>query len=337
MGAGSWGTIFAKILADADTPVTMWARREEVARSVNEEHRNREYFPDLVLPQGVRATTDAHVALSDADLVVFAIPSQSLRTNLPEWRRHFVAKSDQGPGTTLLSLMKGVELGTLKRMSEVIVEISGLPADQVAIVTGPNLAPEIAMEQPTASVVACTDHARAVAVQEAVTTSYFRPYTDTDVIGCELGGAIKNVIALAYGMASGLGLGDNTKATLITRGLAEATRLGVHLGADAATFAGLAGLGDLVATCSSPLSRNHTFGKQLGLGRDLAQAQAITKQTAEGVKSCRSIRGLAASVGVEMPICEQIERVCYEGVSPKQVVAELMARQTKPEKELAQV
>lgn len=335
MGAGSWGTTFAKILADANTSVTMWARRSDVANAINEEHRNPQYVKDRMLPEAIQATTDPHAALADADLVVFAIPSQSLRENLPEWKRHFTAASDTASGTTLLSLMKGVELGTLKRMSEVIVEISGLPQDQVAIVTGPNLAPEIAQEQPTASVVACTDHDRAVAIQEAITTGYFRPYTDTDVIGSELGGAVKNVIALAYGMASGLGLGDNTKATLITRGLAEATRLGVRLGADAATFSGLAGLGDLVATCTSPLSRNHTFGKQLGLGCSLSEAQEVTKQTAEGVKSCRSIRELAQTVGVEMPICEQVERVCHEGVSPKQVVADLMARQTKPEKELS--
>jgi glycerol-3-phosphate dehydrogenase (NAD(P)+) len=199
------------------------------------------------------------------------------------------------------------------------------------VVSGPNLAPEIAAEQPAATVVACSDLDRARQVQRAITTPYLRPYTNDDVIGCELGGAVKNVIALAYGMATAMGLGDNTKATLITRGLAETGRLGVALGADPLTFAGLAGMGDLVATCSSPLSRNRTFGEHLGRGETLEQAQAATRQTAEGVKSCLAIRDLARRHRVEMPITEQVELVCHEGVYPRDAMAALMARSPKPE------
>jgi glycerol-3-phosphate dehydrogenase (NAD(P)+) len=257
--------------------------------------------------------------------VVLSVPSQTLRGNLAAWAGHLE------PGATLLSLMKGIELGSTERMTEVIAEVTGAHQSRIAVLSGPNLAREIAEEQPTASVVACIDHGRAVDVQKAVTTSYFRPYTNTDVVGCELGGAVKNVIALAYGMAAGMGMGDNTKATIITRGLAETTRLGMRLGADPTTFAGLAGLGDLVATCSSPLSRNHTFGEQLGLGATLEEAARVTKQTAEGVKSCRSITDLARKVGVEMPICDAVERVCHEGLDPRAAVAELMGRETKPE------
>jgi glycerol-3-phosphate dehydrogenase (NAD(P)+) len=226
-----------------------------------------------------------------------------------------------------------VELGTLRRMSEVVVEVLGVPENQVAVVSGPNLAKEIAAEQPTASVIACTDHDRAVALQEASTTGYFRPYTITDVVGCELGGACKNVIALSCGMAGGLGFGDNTVATLITRGLAETARLGVALGADPMTFAGLAGLGDLVATCSSPLSRNRTFGERLGRGETVQQAQAAAQgQVAEGVKSCSAIRELARRHGVEMPITEVVHRVCHDGFDPREMAADLIGRKTKPER-----
>jgi glycerol-3-phosphate dehydrogenase (NAD(P)+) len=199
------------------------------------------------------------------------------------------------------------------------------------VITGPNLAAEIAAEQPAATVVACSDADRAALVQRAISTRYFRPYTNDDVVGCELGGAVKNVIALAFGMATALGFGDNTKATLITRGLAETARLGVALGADPLTFAGLAGLGDLVATCSSPLSRNRTFGEHLGRGETLEQAQTATRQTAEGVKSCLAIRDLARKQGVEMPITEQVELVCHEGADPRVAVAALMSRETRSE------
>ncbi|MEV6927179.1 NAD(P)H-dependent glycerol-3-phosphate dehydrogenase [Dactylosporangium sp. NPDC051485] len=327
LGSGSWGTAFAKVMADAGTPdVTIWSRRPELAAAIRDERHNPDYLPTMWLPDAVTATHDAQEAIDGADLVVLAVPSQTLRVNLSAW------SGTIRPDATLVSLMKGIELGTLKRMSEVIVEVAGVEPDRVAVVTGPNLAPEIAAEQIAGTVVACRDIRRAELVQRAISTRYFRPYTNDDVLGCELGGAVKNAIALAYGMASALGLGDNTRATLITRGLAETSRLGAALGANPMTFAGLAGLGDLIATCSSPLSRNRTFGERLGRGETLEQAQAATRQTAEGVKSCLSIRDLARSVGVEMPITEQVEQVCHEGLDPLKAIAALMSRETKPER-----
>lgn len=325
LGAGAWGTAFAKILADAGNDVTIWARREPVAAAIRDNHVNEASLPGVRLPERVTATSDLAGAVDGADFVFLAVPSQTLRGNLADWAPHLPADA------TLISLMKGIELGTTKRMSQVIVETAGVDPDRVVVVSGPNLAPEIAAEQPAATVVAGNDAARAQAVQQAIAVSYIRPYTSDDVIGCEIGGAVKNVIALAYGMASAMGMGDNTKASLITRGLAETTRLGVALGADPMTFAGLAGLGDLVATCSSPLSRNHTFGEHLGRGESLEEAQRATKQTAEGVKSCLAIRDLARAYGVEMPITEQVERVCHEGLDPRVAVKLLMGREMKPE------
>jgi glycerol-3-phosphate dehydrogenase (NAD(P)+) len=325
LGAGSWGTTFAKVLADAGRDVVLWARRPDVAAAITDRHRNPEYLPDVRLPD-MTATTNAAAALDGADAVVLAVPSQTLRANLAAWRPLLP------PGATLVSLAKGVELGTLKRMSEVVAEVAEVPADQVAVLTGPNLAREIAVGQPTATVIACRDHDRAVAVQHACMTGYFRSYTNTDVIGCELGGAGKNVIALVVGMAAGMGLGDNSRASLITRGLAEIARLGVALGADPLTFAGLAGLGDLVATCSSPLSRNRTFGERLGRGDTLAQAEAANHgQVAEGVKSCLSICQLGGRHGVELPISDAVRRVCHEGLSPAALAKELVSRAPRPE------
>jgi glycerol-3-phosphate dehydrogenase (NAD(P)+) len=325
LGAGSWGTTFAKVLADAGNDVTIWARRPGVAAAIREQAGNSEYLPGVRLPAQVTATAVAAEALDGADLVALAVPSQTLRGVLAEWA------GAVGEHATLVSLMKGIELGTTKRMSEVVIEAAGVKPERVAVVAGPNLAAEIAAEQPAATVVACTDPDRATLVQRAITTRYFRPYTNDDVIGCELGGAVKNVIALAYGIAIAMDFGDNTKAMLITRGLAETARLGVALGANPLTFAGLAGLGDLVATCSSPLSRNRTFGEHLGRGETLDQAQAATRQTAEGVKSCLAIRDLARNHGVEVPITEQVERVCHEGLDPRLAVTALMSRETKPE------
>lgn len=326
-GAGSWGTTFAKVLADAGSDVTLWARRREVAEAIADRRENPDYLPGVTLPLGLRSTSDPRVALAGAEAMVLAVPSQSLRHNLTAWSG-LIDRS-----TTLISLAKGVELGTLKRMSEVVVEVLGVPSHQVAVVSGPNLAPEIAAEQPTASVIACSDHDRAVAVQQACTTGYFRPYTITDVVGCELGGACKNVIALSCGMAGGLGFGHNTLATLITRGLAEMSRLGQALGADPLTFSGLAGLGDLVASCSSPVARNRAFGARLGRGETVAQAQAAMHgQVAEGVKSCSSIRELALRHGVEMPITEVVHRVCHDGFDPREMAGELIGRKTKPER-----
>ncbi|MFB7475523.1 NAD(P)H-dependent glycerol-3-phosphate dehydrogenase [Kitasatospora sp. NPDC056184] len=325
-GTGSWGTAFAMILADAGCEVTLWGRRQELADAVNATHTNPDYLPGVRLSDAIRATTDPAEALAGADFAVLAVPSQTLRENLAAWAPLLE------PQTVLVSLMKGIELGTVKRMSEVVAEVAGVGPERIAVVSGPNLAREIANRQPAASVVACTDEAVAKRLQAACHTPYFRPYTNTDVIGCELGGAVKNVIGLAVGMADGMGLGDNTKATLITRGLAETTRLGLALGAEPYTFAGLAGMGDLVATCSSPLSRNHTFGINLGRGMSLAETIAATRQTAEGVKSCESVLDLARRNGVDMPIVEAVVDVVHNGRPTQEALQALMSRSAKPER-----
>ncbi|WP_441251568.1 NAD(P)H-dependent glycerol-3-phosphate dehydrogenase [Kitasatospora sp. McL0602] len=314
------------ILADAGCEVTLWGRRKELVDAIDVSHVNPDYLPHLTLPASIRATSDPATALAGADFAVLVVPSQTLRENLAEWAPLI------DPKTVLVSLMKGIEIGTAKRMSEVIQEVAGVGPERVAVVSGPNLAPEIANRQPAASVVACTDEQVAKRFQAACHTPYFRPYTNTDVVGCELGGAVKNVIGLAVGMADGMGLGDNTKATLITRGLAETMRLGLALGADPVTFAGLAGMGDLVATCSSPLSRNHTFGTNLGRGMSLEETIAATKQTAEGVKSCASVLDLARRNGVEMPIVEAVVDVVHHGRPTQEALATLMARSAKPER-----
>lgn len=324
MGTGSWGTTFASLLADAGSTVTMWARRAEIAEQINE-GCNRDYRPDVQLPDTVRATTDPREACAGADMVVLAVPSQTLRANLETWGSGIPA------GIPVVSLMKGVELGTTKRMSEVIAEVGRVERERIVVLSGPNLAPEIAIRQPAASVVACIDPDTAAKVAATCATPYFRPYTNTDVVGTELCGATKNVVALAVGMAEGLGYGDNTKATLITRGLAETTRLGLALGADAKTFLGLAGVGDLIATCMSPLSRNHTFGLHLGQGMAVDEVVAITKQTAEGVKSCQSILELAQRHGVDLPIVEQVVAVVRDGQPADEVAVKLMSRDLKPE------
>jgi glycerol-3-phosphate dehydrogenase (NAD(P)+) len=326
LGAGSWGTTFAKVLADAGTDVTLWARRQEVADAIEKDHVNAEYLPDVALPEALRATHDAEAALEGVSAVVLAIPAQKLRSHLEDWRSHLP------PDATVVSLAKGVEMGTLKRMSEVVADAGGVEPGRIAVVSGPNLAGEIAAEQPTATVVACSDHERAVAVQHACSTGYFKPYTNVDVIGCELGGACKNVIALACGMAAGLGYGDNTTASLITRGLAEISRLTVALGGQALTLAGLAGMGDLVATCSSPLSRNRRFGASLGAGMSVAEAEEANHgQVAEGVKSCEAIGELARRHAVDTPIVDAVRRVCAGDVSAGDVGDELINRERKPE------
>ncbi|MFE2033497.1 NAD(P)H-dependent glycerol-3-phosphate dehydrogenase [Streptomyces scopuliridis] len=325
-GAGSWGTAFAMVLADAGCEVTVWGRRREVVEAINTSHTNPDYLPGFELPVGVRATTDPARAARGAEFTVLTVPSQTLRGNLAEWAP--VLPAD----TVLVSLMKGVELGTAKRMSEVIEEVAKAPAERVAVITGPNLAKEIAGRMPAAAVVACRDEAVARRLQSACHTPYFRPYTNTDVVGCELGGAVKNVIGLAVGIADGMGLGDNTKATLMTRGLAETTRLGLAMGADPHTFSGLAGMGDLIATCSSPLSRNHTFGTNLGRGMTLQETIAVTKQTAEGVKSCESVLDLARRHGVDMPLTETVVDIVHNGKPPLVALKELMSRSAKPER-----
>jgi len=326
MGAGSWGTTFAQVLCDAGTPAVLWARRAELAKEINATRENPSYLPGITLPEALRATAEPAEALDGADLVVLAVPAQSLRENLAAWAPLLP------PGALLVSLMKGIELGTCNRMSEVISQVAGAPADRIAVVSGPNLAGEIARREHAATVVACTDLDAAQRLQRACHAGYFRPYTNPDVVGCELGGAVKNVIALAVGIAVGMGLGDNTRALLITRGLAETARLGAALGADQYTFAGLAGMGDLVATCSSPLSRNRTFGENLGRGMPLDEVIASSRQTVEGVKSSESVLQLARRHGVEMPITEVMAAVLQDDLDVGQAAVLLASRSAKPER-----
>jgi glycerol-3-phosphate dehydrogenase (NAD(P)+) len=324
MGSGSWGTAFALVVSDAGNQVTLWARRRELADKINFDHCNPDYFPDLTLPESLQAVSDPQQAMSGADFVVLAVPSQSLRSNLSHW---LIPEN-----AIVVSLAKGIELGSGLRMSEVIAEAGQIPLERIVVVTGPNLAREIAERQPSASVVASISPTTAEAFQAVCHTARFRAYTNTDVVGCELGGATKNVIALAVGMAMGLGLGANATASVITRGLAEITRLGLALGADPYTFSGLAGLGDLVATCSSPLSRNRSFGEELGRGRTVAEITASTRQVAEGVKSCASITELAAKHDVEMPIVENVAAVIAGELTPAEMITALMSRSAKPER-----
>ncbi|MFJ5270981.1 NAD(P)H-dependent glycerol-3-phosphate dehydrogenase [Streptomyces sp. NPDC088358] len=326
LSAGSWGTTMAKVFADAGSDVVVHARRPEVADAINQRHENPAYLPGIILPDRLRATVSAAEALDGAAHVVLSIPSQTLRTNLTVWAPHI------GRGAVVVSLMKGIETRTGLRMTQVVHEVTRIPAERIAILSGPNLAREIAVRQPAAAVIACPDEHAATTLQRACHTHYFRPYTGTDVVGCELGGAVKNVIALAVGLATGLGLGDNARALLITRGLAETARLGAAMGADPLTFSGLAGAGDLIATCASPLSRNRTFGEHLGRGLSVDEATAATKQTAEGVTSCRAVLDLAGAYGVEMPITEVVSAVIAGTLSVPDAAAALMSRTPKPER-----
>ncbi|BBX39362.1 NAD(P)H-dependent glycerol-3-phosphate dehydrogenase [Mycobacterium simiae] len=337
MGAGAWGTALAKVLAEVlegapeesrapDAEIRLWARRPDVAEQINATHYNPTYLPGTLLPARIRATTDAADALDGVTTVLLGVPAQTLRGNLEQWAPLIT------DGATLVSLAKGIELETLMRMSQVIVSVTGVDPSQVAVISGPNLASEIADCQPAATVVACSDSGRAVALQRMLNTGYFRPYTNSDVIGTEIGGACKNVIALACGMAVGVGLGENTVAAIITRGLAEIMRLGIALGAKGATLAGLAGVGDLVATCSSPHSRNRSMGEQLGRGATIQSAlEGKDGHVVEGVTSCESVLALASSYDVEMPLTDAVHRVCHKGLSVDQAMALLLGRSTKPE------
>jgi glycerol-3-phosphate dehydrogenase (NAD(P)+) len=318
LGAGSWGTAYSIVLADTGADVVLWARRPECRDAINDAHANPDYLPGVQLPAVVTATSDVGEALAGAELVVFAVPSQTLRANLTAWA-HLLP-----PGAVLVSLMKGIELVTTLRMSEVLAEVSGAGPERIAVVSGPNLAREIAARQPSVSVIASRSEAVAEQLRKASGTSYFRTYYNQDVVGVELAGAVKNVIALAVGMAEGMGFGHNSQASIVTRGLAEMARLGVALGADVRTFSGLAGLGDLMATCSSPLSRNRGLGVQLGRGLSLAEVLATTSQVAEGVKTCESVLALARRHGVDVPITEHVARVVHDGLPPQQMVARLM-------------
>ncbi|MDP4014910.1 MAG: NAD(P)H-dependent glycerol-3-phosphate dehydrogenase [Candidatus Nanopelagicales bacterium] len=325
MGAGSMGTCFGMIMSDAGGEVGLWARETEVAEDINRNHRNEMFHPGFDLPRPLWCSNDAEEVMSRAEIVVLALPAQVLRSNLELWR-------DVIPADALLvTLIKGIEQGTKMRMTQVIAEVADVPAERVAVVSGPNLAREIIQRQPAATTVACVDKGAAQKLQEAASTGYFRPYFTTDVVGVELGGSVKNVIALANGMAVGQGFGENSQAALVTRGLAEMVRLGVAMSANQLTFIGLAGVGDLLATCNSPLSRNRTFGENLGKGLTVEETVAVTKQTCEGVKSCQPILEMGQDAGVEMPITQQVVEVVHHGMKPRDMLYNLMSRPVRAE------
>jgi glycerol-3-phosphate dehydrogenase (NAD(P)+) len=324
IGSGSWGTAFATITAEKGIDTVLWARRQELAGAISERHENPDYLAGVELPPSLRATTDLEECLSGATCAVMAIPSQSFRSIFRE------ATPLLGADVPVVSLVKGIEQGTDLRMTEVMQQ-EGLREDLACVLTGPNLAKEIARRAPAATVVACTDGGRAQALQALFMAPYFRVYTNPDVVGCEMAGAMKNVIAIAAGIADGMAFGDNAKASLLTRGLAELARLGARLGGNPLTFAGLAGMGDLIATCVSKLSRNRFVGEELGKGRKLDDIVAEMNMVAEGVKSSRPLCDLARRNDVEVPIAEHVVKVLYEGVEPAEMVASLMLRQAKPE------
>lgn len=334
LGAGSWGTTFAKVLADAaqerdeTIDIRLWARRDEVVDDINTNHTNTEYLEDIVLPDSIRATSDAAEAVSGAELVVVAVPAQQARITIANIAEHINSEA------ILVSLIKGLERSTQATMSQVFAQELKLPAEQFAVVSGPNLAKEIAREEPTATVVACEYEPTAEWVAAMTASSYFRPYRNTDVTGVEIGGVVKNIIALAVGLTDGQGFGDNSKASIITRGLTETTRLALALGANPATLAGLAGLGDLVATCASPLSRNRTAGKLYGLGHTTDEVVSQMRQTAEGVKSVAAVVALAHSHRVEMPIAEAVNAVVAGTIEIRDIAQLLLGRDLKPEARL---
>jgi glycerol-3-phosphate dehydrogenase (NAD(P)+) len=322
IGAGSWGTAVAA-LAARNSPTVLWARRTELAETIRTSRVNRDYLPDYQLPKGLSATSSLEEALDGAEVVVMGVPSHGFREILDE------AKPFLASGTPIVSLTKGVEQETLKRMTEVIAEV--VPEHPCGVLTGPNLAKEVMAGWPAASVVAFRDDSVCEELQRLFSTDAFRVYTNPDVVGCEVGGALKNVIAIAAGIADGMGFGDNTRAALITRGLHELTRLGVALGGEPLTFAGLAGMGDLVATCISRQSRNRHVGEALGRGQTIDEIVAAMNMVAEGVKSSKAVLDLSVRAGVEMPIAEQVVAVLYEGKQASEIVPALMQREAKPE------
>jgi glycerol-3-phosphate dehydrogenase (NAD(P)+) len=322
VGAGSWGTTVAMLLA-GKRPTTLWARAPALADTITRQHHNPTYLPGVTLPETLRATASLAEAASGARIVLMAVPSHGFRDVLSALGPHLE------PGAAIVSLAKGIEIGTHRRMSEVVAE--ELPGHPAGVLTGPNLAAEVAAGQPAASVVALPDEALAREVQECLHTRRFRVYTATDVTGCEIAGATKNVMAIAAGIADGLGFGDNTRAVLITRGLAELGRLGIALGGHTLTFGGLAGIGDLVATCASTKSRNRTVGYQLGQGHQLDEILSGMHMVAEGVKTAAPLVELAQSRGVEMPIAEQVEAIVAGRRSPRGALIALMDRPPRTE------
>jgi glycerol-3-phosphate dehydrogenase (NAD(P)+) len=317
LGAGSWGTTFAKILADGGADVVMWARRPELAREIQEAKRNSDYLAGVNLPLGLRATSRLDLALAGAEQVYVSVPSQALRENLKVAGPHIHAEA------IVVSLMKGVEKATGMRMSEVISETLRLDESQIAVISGPNLALEIAKEQPTAAVVSSTSLEAAQSVASVARNRYFHSFVNTDVIGTEFGGVLKNLIAVAIGIVDGAGYGENTKASIITRGLVEMTDFAVAYGAHPETLSGLAGLGDLIATSQSPLSRNNTAGRLLGQGYHLSDVVNQMQQTTEGLASVAPILELARAKGVEMPIVEQVRQVLAGTLDPKDIAPHL--------------
>jgi glycerol-3-phosphate dehydrogenase (NAD(P)+) len=318
MGAGSWGTTFAKVLADNSTnEVVLWARRQDVADEINTDHRNGDYLPGIALPKSLTASTDVASVLSEATQVYISVPSQSLRSNLEDWGKQLPQDA------IIVSLMKGVEQETGLRMSEVIQQVAGIDPERIAVVSGPNLSLEIAAEEPTASVASSVSDATRTAVAEAASNEYFTTFTNDDVIGTEFGGILKNLIAVAIGIVNGVGYGQNTKASIMTRGLAELTRFAVAYGAEEKTMVGLAGLGDLIATSESSLSRNHKAGEMLGKGYTLKEVQKRMSQTAEGLASVAPILRLAKAKNVSMPIVEQVQLVLEGKMNPRDIAPHL--------------
>lgn len=324
LGGGSWGTTVASLTAQ-NAPTKMWARNSATVDDINKHHRNEKYLPGAKLTESLKATTSIKECVEDADVIVMGVPSQVFRGVLED------AKPYIRPWVPIVSLSKGLEQGSRMRMTEIIE--ATMPGHPAGVLTGPNLAREIMAGQAAASVIAMVDDNIAIALQKVFKTGLFRVYTNDDVIGCELGGALKNVIAIASGMGNGAGAGDNTRSAIITRGLAELTRLGVAMGGQPLTFAGLAGMGDLVATCISSLSRNHYVGTQLGKGRSLDEIIDEMSMVAEGVKTCGVVMELAEQYGVDMPISNEIYKVVHEGNTVKDAFKGLLRRESGKEAE----
>jgi glycerol-3-phosphate dehydrogenase (NAD(P)+) len=327
IGAGSWGTTMASLVARKhESDVILWARRAELAETINLFHENPPYLPEIELPENLEATNDLEKAVDGAEVIVMGVPSHGFRGVLKE------VAPVAPKGACYVSLTKGFEVDTRKRMSEVLAqEVDGIGDDCIAVLTGPNLAKEIIRGFPAASTIACRDEKRGERLQELFHTPEFRCYRNSDVAGSEIGGALKNVIAIAAGIADGLGFGDNTKATVLTRGLAEMARFAVKFNAHPLTLLGLAGVGDLMATCASPQSRNHYVGIELGKGRKIDEVISSMNMVAEGVKSCKPIFELGQEAGVWMPITENVVQICHEGASVDELVQDLLSREIRSE------
>jgi len=318
LGTGAWGTTLAQIIVDAGHDVVMWGRNADVVAEIKEKHTNETFLSGISLDPRITATTDIAAALAFSDLIILAIPAQTLRENLRNWREHL------SPEKALISTLKGIEATTHTRMTEIIEQELGEGVHKIGLITGPNLADELIIRQPAGAVAASNDSDLVMTMIELFTNPYFRVYPSKDLVGCELAGATKSVIALAVGMAIGLGYGENTQSMIITRGLGEVSRFGIGYGADPLTNLGLAGMGDLVASCGSPLSRNRTFGEILGRTGSMAQASAQMSKTVEGVSSARAIRELAHRVGVEVPIIEVVSEVVSGSMTPTDAMHHLM-------------